>query len=110
MTSPLPWLLCVSLLACACGPATPADSSARFQQILVDHVRAPNVHHAVLHIDAPRHSLHTTWTHGDANPGQPLTQETPFLTASVGKLIIATATARLVSRGELRTGARPAPR
>ncbi|UCH36455.1 MAG: beta-lactamase family protein [Armatimonadota bacterium] len=49
------------------------------------------VRNAVLHVDSPRTGIRGTWANGiaDERNGRPMRPDTPFLSASVGKIVMA---------------------
>jgi CubicO group peptidase (beta-lactamase class C family) len=61
------------------------------------------IHNAVLHVDAPRVGIRGTWAHGiaDARDGRAMAPETPFLSASVGKIAMAATAFSLAADGVL---------
>lgn len=63
--------------------------------------RNKNVHHAVLRVDAPALGIQDTWVAGEASSGTPMTDQTPFLSASIGKLFTAAAVFSLAEEGVL---------
>lgn len=61
------------------------------------------VRNAVLHVDAPRVGIHGTWAHGiaDALVAAPMRPDTPFISASVGKIAMAAAAFALTDAGAI---------
>ena len=59
------------------------------------------IRNAVLHVDAPRAGLWGTWAAGvaDARVGEAMQANTPFLSASIGKLAMAATAFRLAAEG-----------
>lgn len=96
-------LLLLPLLA-ACGHLTPAEAGERLDVALREAVEDdPGVHAGLLLVDAPALGLQRSFAHGvaDVGAGTKVTTQTPFLSASVGKLVIAEAVRRLAARGVL---------
>ncbi|MEN9723370.1 MAG: hypothetical protein RJB38_1356 [Pseudomonadota bacterium] len=81
---------------------TREDSESRLNTALAA-LTPKEVHSAVMWVDAPRHGIQRGFAHGLANVAlkQPMTVETPFFSASVGKLFVAAAILQLVSEGRL---------
>jgi len=104
---PFPRLLSLSLvgLLAACGPLTPDDAAQQLQAAVTSAVssRRGGARHGVLLVDAPRLGLSRTFVAGPADgaTGAPLTSQTPFLAASVGKLFVAAAVTSLAKQGVL---------
>jgi D-alanyl-D-alanine carboxypeptidase len=87
-----------------CSPTTPADVEEGLESALEKVVRKDDqVRHAVLHVASPTLGLNGTWAQGVANTNVdvPMTADTPFLSASVGKLFTATTVFTLVDDGLL---------
>lgn len=71
-------------------------------EILDRLVQQRGVHHAVLHVETCDGSFSWASGHGAARPGgQKLTAETPYYTASITKLYVATLSMLLVENGQL---------
>jgi len=89
------------ILAAGCR-LTPEAAGARIDRSVAEITRT-DVHGAVVLVDAPRQGLVRTFAHGlaDVGRGTAMTAETPFLSASVGKLFIASAVLKLVADGRL---------
>ena len=65
-------------------------ASGRLQSAVDNTVaRADQVDHAVLRVDAPQAGLQEVFVAGEGADGLPFTPDTPFLSASVGKLFVA---------------------
>jgi D-alanyl-D-alanine carboxypeptidase len=81
----------------------PADAMAKLQDALERSVDGESVRNAALHVDAPRLKVERTWAGGiaDERDGRPMRPETPFLSASIGKLAVAATTFALVGDGVL---------
>jgi D-alanyl-D-alanine carboxypeptidase len=82
----------------------PEEAAVRLQRALRRAVGSDSgVRGAVMAVDAPRLGLARAWAHGvaDVAAGVPMTVETPFLAASVGKLAVAAAVAKLAGDGRL---------
>ena len=81
----------------------PADAMDKLQTALERSVDGGSVRNAVLHVDAPRLGAQRTWADGvaDGRDGRPMRPETPFLSASIGKLAVAAAVFALVDEGTL---------
>ncbi len=69
----------------------------------LEEVAKGEVHGAVMWVDAPGRGIQQGFAHGvaDAATGAPMTVETPFYSASVGKLFVAAALLKLVDEGRL---------
>ena len=69
----------------------PADAMDKLQTALERSVDGEAVRNAVLHVDAPRLEVERSWAAGIAEErdGRPMQPETPFLSASIGKLAVA---------------------
>ena len=93
-----------SLLLIGCQ-LTPSEAEDRLDAAVERVVeRDDDVRHAVLHVDAPALSLSDTWAHGRANAGAggaAMTADTPFHSASVGKLFTAATVLSLAEEGAL---------
>lgn len=96
MRTTLPLLV---LCACAIDADKAEDKLQKHLEKAVD--RNDDVHHGMLHIDAPALGIHGTWAVGEASPGRDATPNTPFLSASVGKLFTAATVLVLVDEGVL---------
>lgn len=68
---------------------------------LADKIGELGVRNASLRVEAPELGFSGAWAHGEAAPGVPMTVETPFLSASVGKLFTAATVIALAERGVL---------
>ena len=92
------------LLLCGCGSLSPVEAGSRLDEAVASVVQDEDeVRHAVLHVDAPGLGLSGTWAHGAADVrGAAMTAQTPFLSASVGKLFTAVTVLRLVDDGALK--------
>lgn len=89
------------LLLVACGGPRPTDTTEAFDRLVERSVGKGGVRHAVLRVDAPLLGIEGTWAHGEAHAGEPMTVETPFLAASIGKLFTATTVVLLAKDGLL---------
>ncbi len=79
-----------TLVVCSACSLSHSDASEQLNRALQQAVDgADTVEHGVLLVDSPALGLHETYLVGDANPGQPLAADTPFLSASIGKLVVA---------------------
>ncbi|MCG5055432.1 MAG: beta-lactamase family protein [Myxococcales bacterium] len=101
-----PWLLvaAVALTPFGCGQLTVKEINARLAASLADAVTEDEeVKSAALLVDAPRLGLSVQLAVGVAHEatGTAMTTETPFLSASIGKLFVATAVMKLVADGRL---------
>lgn len=85
-----------------CATPTPETIEAKLDRSIEKAARKKAVRHAVLHVDSPVLGISGTWAHGDADgSGTPMTADTPFLSASVGKLFTAVAVVSLAEEGVL---------
>jgi D-alanyl-D-alanine carboxypeptidase len=94
----------VGALVLANRPLSAVEAAAKLDDALGRAVEGdPLVHGAVMWVDAPALGLQQGWAHGlaDVDAGTPMTLETPFLSASVGKLFVAAAVVSLERRGAL---------
>lgn len=94
-----PLLGALLLPACGLMPAETEDKLARSVEKIVD--RKDEVHHAVLHVSSSQLDIDGTWAFGDAQSGEAMTADTPFVSASIGKLFTATAVLALADEGAL---------
>jgi D-alanyl-D-alanine carboxypeptidase len=99
-------LVAVGLLAARNmqAPMEPNEAAMSLEQLLHDTVEgAEQVRNGVLLVDAPSLGVQGTWAAGTANhlDGSPMTTETPFISASVGKLFTAATVLSLVDDGLL---------
>ena len=62
---------------------------------------APTVRHGVLRVQTADREIDACWAIGDAMPGRPITADTPFLSASIGKLVVAATVFDLAADGLL---------
>lgn len=85
----------------ACQPPTPLEAEQSIAQSLNSEVGKRGVRHAALRVDAPALDLEFALAIGEARDGQEMTPETPFLSASVGKLFTAAAVLSLSEQGAL---------
>jgi D-alanyl-D-alanine carboxypeptidase len=88
------------------GPLSRAEAEAKLDQALADIVEGnseSDVRSAVLWVDTRKQGIDRGFAHGIANvaEGTAMTTETPFLSASVGKLFVAAAVMKLVADGRL---------
>jgi CubicO group peptidase (beta-lactamase class C family) len=85
--------------ACSLGPE---EATARLDGALA-RVTQAGIHGAVMRVDAPRHGITRDFAHGTADTarGTAMSANTPFYSASVGKLFVATAVLKLVADGRL---------
>ena len=89
----------LTLTGCALSPERAEEKLARAVERVV--ARDPLIHNAVLHVSSAPLGLHGTWAAGtaQATTDAPMTAETPFLSASVGKLFTAATVLALAERG-----------
>lgn len=93
-----------ALTLVACGPLTAEEADQKLQDALVSTVeRKDAVHNAVLRVDAPDLGVEGAWAAGiaDERDGSAFTVDSPFLSASIGKLFTAAAVVALAEAGEL---------
>jgi D-alanyl-D-alanine carboxypeptidase len=86
------------------GPLTPAQAEAMLADLLHSAVADDNaVRNAVLRVEAPALGLSGVWAAGvaDEHSGAAMTDSTPFLSASIGKLFTAATVMALVEEGVL---------
>lgn len=95
----LRWSL-LSLVA-ACAPLSADKAEDHLADAVSKTVGKGGVRHAVLHVDAPVLGVSGTWTAGEAREGEPMTADTPFLSASIGKLFTAVTVLSLAEEGAL---------
>jgi D-alanyl-D-alanine carboxypeptidase len=88
-------------LVAGCGALSSDEASQELQNKLSAQLADDGARHAVLHVSSPSMGMSESCAAGERAPGSPMTPETPFLSASVGKLFVATATLALAERGEL---------
>lgn len=91
------------LIGVVVGCGLSGDAAVAKLDRAVLRVTERGIHSAVLWVDAPRYGIQRGFAHGVANVagGVAMTVDTPFLSASVGKLFVATAILRLVGDGRL---------
>jgi D-alanyl-D-alanine carboxypeptidase len=89
------------LLVAGCG-LTKREAVTKLDAAL-GAIAPGEVHGAAMWVDAPRHGIRQGFAHGvaDGARGTAMTVDTPFLSASVGKLFVATAVLKLVAEGRL---------
>jgi D-alanyl-D-alanine carboxypeptidase len=97
--------LAVAAVMSASGPLTVAEANTRLDEALHKVVQDPeqHLHNGVMWVDAPRLGLQRGFAAGVANEatGKAMGTDTPFLSASVGKLFVAVAVMTLVQDGVL---------
>lgn len=78
----------------------PATAQRKLEESFAKSVNGP-IRNAVLHVDAPRLGIHQTWARGiaDERTGEPMRSDTPFLSASVGKIAMAATAFDLAASG-----------
>ena len=78
-----------------------AQAAERLEIAVERAVDDAAVRNAVLHVDAPRAGLRGTWAAGvaDARDGKAMQADTPFLSASIGKLAVAATAFSLTAEG-----------
>lgn len=81
----------------------PADATTRIQDAIERSVDGESVRNAILHVEAPRLAIDRTWAAGiaDERDGRPMLPETPFLSASIGKIAVAATAFVLAADGLL---------
>lgn len=79
----------------------PAGTMSKLEAAVEKAVDGGSVRHAVLHVDAPRLGISATWASGiaDERDGRMMRPETPFLSASIGKLAVAATAFALAADG-----------
>ena len=82
---------------------SPAAATAKLGDAIEKAVDGESVRNAVLHVNAPRAEIERTWAAGvaDVRDGRPMRPETPFLSASIGKIAVAATTFALAADGLL---------
>lgn len=95
--------LAVVLFAVGCRAHTPTTAAQALAAAVEGAVDEDAVHHAILHVDTPHNGLSGTWVAGvaHASTGAPMTADTPFLSASIGKLFVAATVLSLEDDGLL---------
>lgn len=92
--------LAAAAVMLAGGPLTTAEANTRLDDALHQVVQDPeqHLHNGVMWVDAPRLGLQRGFAAGVANEatGTAMDTDTPFLSASVGKLFVAVAVMTLV--------------
>ncbi len=93
----------VVLLGAGCGHLTAPEAAGAWESALRDAVADDEaVHGAAMAVDAPGLGVQGHWAAGVADEsGRKMTAQTPFLSASIGKLLVATAVMGLVKEGAL---------
>ncbi len=84
-----------------CGALSPSDAGKELQRKLNGQLEGDGARHAVLLVSSPKLEMNEVCVAGERAPNEPMTAQTPFLSASIGKLFVATATLALARRGEL---------
>lgn len=81
---------------------TPDQIAVRLDTALRD-ATTRKLHSGVMWVDAPRHGIQQGFAHGVAHVADqtPMTVETPFVSASTGKLVVAAAVFALAAQGRL---------
>jgi len=92
-----PPLVFLWMAATGCSLSHGRAGNALQKSLETTVTRADSVDHAVLRVDAPHLGFQEVWTTGPAQPGIPVTADTPFLSASVGKLFVATTLAHMAA-------------
>jgi len=87
------------------GPLSPGGAVERLERALARRASRADVHNAALRVDAPSRGVSGSWAVGHAAPGIAMTTDTPFLSASVGKLFTAATALSLAQRGALQLDA-----
>jgi D-alanyl-D-alanine carboxypeptidase len=97
-----PWLGMLLTVACAACSLDRDEATSRLDAAL-ERVSREGIHGAVMWVDAPRHGIQRGFAHGlaDTGAGRAMTVETPFYSASVGKLFLAAAVQKLAADGRL---------
>ncbi len=94
---------CVMALALTtgCGALTPREAEQELATKLTSTLSPDGPRHGILRVSSPELGVDRTLVAGERAAGEPMTAQTPFLSASIGKLFVATATIALAERGEL---------
>ena len=81
----------------------PSRVAQRLDAAVGNSVDGRRVRNAVLHVDSPRTGVRGTWAHGiaDAAHGAPMRPDSPVLSASVGKIVMAATALLLEQKGAL---------
>jgi D-alanyl-D-alanine carboxypeptidase len=97
------FLFAASIGAWGCSPHTTPEAAAALNKALASVVGKDDIRNGAMWVFAPEKGLDHGFAHGVANAdtGRKMTVDTPFLTASVGKLFVAAAVVRLAEQGEL---------
>ncbi|MEQ1506044.1 MAG: serine hydrolase domain-containing protein [Myxococcota bacterium] len=102
---PRTFLVLAPAALAACGHLTATEAMSKLEDAVVDAVdrETAGARSAVLRVDAPSLGVEGVWAAGTAtvSNGAAFDADTPFLSASVGKLFTATAVMALADRGEL---------
>jgi D-alanyl-D-alanine carboxypeptidase len=82
---------------------TPEKAAQRLEKAVVKLGRKKAIRNAVLHVDSPRTGLRGTWATGVAHQsdGSAMRPETPFISASVGKIAMAATAFHLAADGKI---------
>lgn len=100
MTTRFISLVCVGLFGCTLSHTR---VEARLDRAIHRTVsRDDALQHAILHVDAPHLGIDRVTVAGTARPGVAMTADTPFLSASIGKLFVAATVLDLCEEGRLR--------
>jgi D-alanyl-D-alanine carboxypeptidase len=94
----------IAAMLFGCMPLTPKDAGAKLQKSLESRMGGDlNVPNGVMLVDFGKKGFAWAGAAGMADPevGVPMTTETPFHTASVGKMFTSVSIARLVEQGKL---------
>ncbi|MBX2802705.1 MAG: beta-lactamase family protein [Myxococcales bacterium] len=83
----------------ACGSLSPEQAEEKLQQAVDAQLGKKGARHVVLAVDAPDLGISGAWASGEATEGEPMGVDTPFLSASVGKLFVAAAAVALEREG-----------
>ena len=95
-------IVLVLFVSSGCGASSPEDAGEKLEKRLerqLDDRKGPR--HAVLKVTSEPLGLDSVWVAGQQESGEAMTAETPFLSASIGKLFVATATLALADDGVL---------
>ena len=81
----------------------PSRVGQRLDAAVGESVDGRRVRNGVLHVDSPRTGVRGTWAHGIADPphGAPMRPDSPVLSASVGKIVMAATASLLEQKGAL---------
>jgi D-alanyl-D-alanine carboxypeptidase len=86
-----------------CGPLSAGEAEHKLEDALLDAVERGDIRDAVLRVESPVLGVDGVWAAGvaDERDGRAFEADSPFLSASVGKLLLAVAVVSLAEQGAL---------